>query len=80
MPAIKNPAVTIECKVLCKNQRLLFGDLIDLPKGQSIEFDLKSTVNLLTKGDFPKLYKTAIDDITQAFSIPVSRTILLPHS
>ena len=70
MPAIKNPAATIECKVLCKNQRLLFGDLIDLPKGQSIEFDLKSTVDLLNKGDFPKLYKTAIDDITQSFSIP----------
>jgi len=44
MPAIKNPAAIIGCKVLCKNHRLLFGDLIDLPKGQTIEFDLKSTV------------------------------------
>ena len=80
MPAIKNPAATIECKVLRENHRLLFGDLIDLPKGQSIEFDLKSTVDLLNKGGFPKLYKTAIDDITQAVSIPASRTIFLSYS
>jgi len=54
--------------------QLFFGDLIDLPKGQTIESDVKAVVELFNNENFPNLYKTEIHNIADEFKIvPESR-------